>query len=88
MRVGAFFKKKFENPLTQNQSQKLLSFLVFDALQLWYSELANQYLASKWPHQNRCSIRKNTNSIFNGKLVGSDIPPWITGIRALSNSFR
>lgn len=31
---------------------------------------------------------KNTNSISNGKLVELDVPPWITGIRALSRSFR
>lgn len=51
------------------------TFLVFVALQLWCSDLANQYIACNQPHQNRCSIMKNTNSIFNGRLVGSDIPP-------------
>lgn len=30
---------------------------------------------------------KNTNSISNGKLE-LEVPPWITGIRALSRSFR
>lgn len=85
-RIWGDLKKPFEKLLKHNRFRNI-NFLVFVGLQLWFRSSKSVYACNQ-PHQNRCSIMKNSNSIFSGRAVGSDILPWITGSRALSKAYR
>lgn len=85
--LKGFKKKQVEKLLKHKRFRNFNIFSVCNITALVFRFSKSVYACNQ-PHQDRCSIMKNTNSIFSGRAVGFDIPLWITGIRALSKSFR